>query len=95
MYLDRDSATKFLREHSDERARAILEEYRWPGGRITCPLCNSWRPIYKESRNGVSGYYRCPAQHKTDVLEDTASPIVFTVRTGTILARSHLPSYAC
>lgn len=84
-------ATDFLKHHDDDRARTILEIYRWPAGRITCPLCNSWQPIYPETRGGTPGYYRCPASHEADAKRTSGGHLVFTVKTGTILQRSHLP----
>ena len=78
-----------FRENAEERARLILEKFRWPDGKPTCPKCGSQRPIYKQSRQGVQGYYRCPALHPHP--SGTAKPFVFTVRTGTLLERSHVP----
>ena len=58
-----------------ESARLYLEARLWPNG-VKCPICASGERI------GVrkSGYYRCNA-----CSED------FTVRTGTIFERSHVP----
>lgn len=75
------------RENAAEQARNILEHFRWPDGRPVCPECGSDQPIYKQTRKGVEGYYRCPSQHS----HPTGRPVVFTVRTGTLLERSHLP----
>jgi len=58
-----------------ETARVYLESRLWPNG-PTCPVCASGERI--TTRKG--GYYRCNACH-----ED------FTVRTGTIFERSHIP----
>ena len=58
-----------------EAARVYMEGKRWPDGAI-CPGCNEPKRI--TTRKG--GYYRCNAC-KTD----------FTVRTGTIFERSHIP----
>jgi transposase-like protein len=58
-----------------ESARAYLEARLWPNGAI-CPVCGLGERI--TTRKG--GYYRCNAC-KTD----------FTVRTGTIFERSHIP----
>lgn len=58
-----------------EAARLYIEKRRWPRG-ASCPNCNETKRI--TARKG--GYYRCnPCQ------ED------FTVRTGTIFERSHVP----
>jgi len=58
-----------------EAARVYLEARRWPNG-PACPVCNKGDRI--TARAG--GYYRCNA-----CKED------FTVRTGTIFERSHVP----
>jgi transposase-like protein len=58
-----------------EHARAYLEARRWPGGTV-CPHCNSGERITPRA----GGYYRCGA-----CVED------FTVRTGTVFERSHVP----
>lgn len=58
-----------------EAARVYLESRLWPDG-PRCPVCQSGERI--TVRKG--GYYRCNA-----CKED------FTVRTGTIFERSHVP----
>lgn len=58
-----------------ETARLYLESRLWPDG-VTCPVCKKGERI--TTRKG--GYYRCNA-----CAED------FTVRTGTIFERSHVP----
>jgi transposase-like protein len=58
-----------------ETARKYLEARLWPNG-ATCPVCGLGERI--TARKG--GYYRCN-QCKED----------FTVRTGTIFERSHVP----
>src|SRR5580700_5324832 len=58
-----------------ETARRVLEERLWPNG-PRCPVCGLGERI--TARKG--GYYRCN-QCKED----------FTVRTGTIFERSHVP----
>lgn len=58
-----------------ETARLYLESRLWPNG-VTCPVCKKGDRI--TTRKG--GYYRCNA-----CAED------FTVRTGTIFERSHVP----
>lgn len=74
------SAYEFLKKFPDENAaRAYLESHRWNGSPI-CPKCGSAGKMHKQSRKGVEGYYRC-----ADCLS------VFTVRTGTIFERSHVP----
>jgi transposase-like protein len=58
-----------------ETAREYLESRLWPNG-PECPVCRSRERI--TTRTG--GYYRC-----------NACPETFTVRTGTIFERSHVP----
>ena len=58
-----------------ETARVYLESRLWPHG-VTCPTCSGQERI--TTRKG--GFYRCN-RCKTD----------FTVRTGTIFERSHVP----
>src|ERR1700686_537692 len=58
-----------------ESARVYLEGRLWPNG-VICPTCRAGERI--TTRNG--GYYRC-----------NAGQIDFTVRTGTIFERSHVP----
>jgi transposase-like protein len=56
-------------------ARTYLEGRRWPNGAV-CPACQEAKRITTRK----NGFYRCNAC-KTD----------FTVRTGTIFERSHIP----
>jgi transposase-like protein len=58
-----------------ESARHYLESRLWPDG-VTCPTCKKGERI--TIRKG--GYYRC-----------NACKLDFTVRTGTIFERSHVP----
>lgn len=58
-----------------EAARQYLESRLWPDG-VTCPTCKKMERI--TVRKG--GYYRC-----------NACQLDFTVRTGTIFERSHIP----
>jgi transposase-like protein len=58
-----------------DAARAYMESKRWPSGAV-CPACDEAKRI--GIRKG--GFFRCNAC-KTD----------FTVRTGTIFERSHVP----
>jgi transposase-like protein len=74
------STYEFLKKFQDDTtARKYLEAHRWHG-KPACPHCGSIRNMHKQSRDGVDGYYRCPDCRKT-----------FTVRTGTIFERSHVP----
>ncbi len=65
----------FNRFPDQESARSYMEAQRWPEGPI-CPHCQEGKRVHK--RKG--GYYRCNACR-----ED------FTVRTGTVMERSHIP----
>src|SRR6267154_2515572 len=58
-----------------ESARVYFEHRLWPDG-VKCPVCKSKERI--TARKG--GYYRC-----------NACSVDFTVRTGTIFERSHVP----
>lgn len=58
-----------------EAARAYIEARRWPQGTI-CPACGEAKRITTRK----DGFYRCNACKKD-----------FTVRTGTIFERSHIP----
>ena len=69
----------FKRFPNETTARAYLEKRRW-GGQPACPHCGNVGKMHKQSRKGVEGYYRCPE-----------CLTVFTVRTGTIFERSHVP----
>lgn len=59
----------------EDTARTYLESRLWRDG-VKCPICKSGERV------GVrkAGYYRCHRCRET-----------FTVRTGTILERSHVP----
>ena len=65
----------FKRFPDQTTARRYMEAQRWPYGPV-CPYCKEGERIH--SRKG--GYYRCNACR-----ED------FTVRTGTVMERSHIP----
>lgn len=68
---------EFLERFPDETAaRGYLEERRWHGAPV-CPHCNKGERVQVRK---VVGYFRCLA-----CKED------FTVRTGTIFERSHIP----
>lgn len=71
------STYEFLKRFPNaDAARAYLEERRWPKGAI-CPACGCVERIQTRK---LAGYFRC-LNCKTD----------FTVRTGTIFERSHVP----
>jgi len=65
----------FERFPDKEAARIYLEGRLWPNG-VICPVCKGGERITVRK----AGYYRCNACQ-----ED------FTVRTGTVMERSHIP----
>jgi transposase-like protein len=65
----------FERFPDKESARVYLESRLWPNG-VVCPVCKAGERITARK----AGYYRCNA-----CSED------FTVRTGTVMERSHIP----
>lgn len=65
----------FERFPDKESARVYLEGRLWPNG-VVCPVCKAGERITVRK----AGYYRCNA-----CSED------FTVRTGTVMERSHIP----
>jgi transposase-like protein len=62
-----------------DTARQYLEQLRWQGAPI-CPHCGESNRQCPENRDGTQGYFRCQQCRK-----------VYTVRTGTIFERSHVP----
>jgi transposase-like protein len=68
---------EFLQKFPNETAaRLYLEQRRWPTG-VACPHCGECERVQVRK---VAGYFRC-----LSCKED------FTVRTGTIMERSHIP----
>ncbi len=65
----------FERFPDQDTARCYMERQRWPNG-VWCPHCGEPKRI--GSRKG--GYYQC-----------NACMAVFTVRTRTVMERSHIP----
>jgi transposase-like protein len=64
--------------HDEAKATAHMEADRWPDG-VTCPLCGSDR-VHKMGGKTQAGMFVCyECENK------------FTVRTGTIFERSHIP----
>lgn len=61
----------------EETARTYLESRIWPNGPV-CPDCHTQASITKRK----AGYYRCNV---------CAPKLDFTVRTGTVMERSHVP----
>jgi len=71
------SLYELIKRFPDERAaRLHIEAVRWKGEPV-CPHCKSKERIQTRK---VEGYYRC-----------LACKLDFTVRTGTIFGRSHIP----
>ena len=67
--------------HDEDAARRHLEAIRWPDGQPICPLCgvtDQSRPVKGNSMG--PGYFYCVACQSK-----------FTVRTGTVYERSHIP----
>ena len=68
--------------HDEDKARQFLEAERWPDG-VNCPFCGALdhvRPLDKDGAMGP-GWYYCNACDQQK----------FTVRTGSIMERSHVP----
>lgn len=71
------SAYQFHKKFPDEpSARKYIEDKRW-NGKPRCPHCGAVERIQTRK---VEGYYRC-----------LACKVDFTVRTGTVFERSHVP----
>jgi len=66
----------FRRIPDKEAARVYLESRLWPNGPV-CPICKSGERVVKIK---LVGFYRCHACRE-----------VFSVRTGTVMERSHIP----
>jgi transposase-like protein len=62
-----------------EAARLHIENVRW-SGKPVCPRCHADAKQYAQNRKGEPGYYVCASCEKN-----------YTVRTGTIFERSHVP----
>ena len=64
---------------TEVEAKRYLEEKRW-NGKPVCPHCGKDHKQYRFTKDGVEGYYLCSFCKKN-----------YTVRTGTIFERSHVP----
>jgi len=64
---------------NEESARLHIERIRW-NGKPVCPRCNADTKQYPQNRKNKPGYYEC-----------SVCELVYTVRTGTIFERSHIP----
>jgi transposase-like protein len=77
---------KLAQDYSDEdKARALLESWRWPGGKPICPHCKfdeSYKVTSKpDTKNKVrKGLYYCAACRKP-----------YTATVGTVMEDSHVP----
>jgi transposase-like protein len=69
--------------HDEAAARKHLENVRWPDGKPTCPLCG----VMGEAR-ALKGKSMGPGWFYCEACQDK-----FTVRTGTVYERSHIPLY--
>ena len=65
--------------YDEDKAREWLEQARWPNGPI-CPHCGSVRPSRMGGTSGRPGLFHCA---------DCRGQ--FTVRTGQVMERSHIP----
>lgn len=65
--------------HDENKARRWLEAARWPNGPV-CPHCGSLRPARMGGTSGRPGLFHCPDCRRQ-----------FTVRTGQVMERSHVP----
>jgi len=65
--------------HNEDKALAHIEASRWPNGEVTCPLCGADRIRRMEGKT-QAGMFLC-----NDCRQK------FTVRTGTVMERSHVP----
>ncbi len=71
------SAYQFFKRFPDaQTTRQYIEACRWPSGAF-CPTCNGADRVQTRRR---PGFYRC-----------LACRLDFTVRTGTVMERSHVP----
>ena len=67
--------------HDEEKARSFFENERWPHG-VVCPFCNARDHVSRLNGKSMGvGYYYCNACDQKK----------FTVRTGSVMERSHIP----
>lgn len=65
--------------HDEAEAAAHIERSRWPNGEVTCPLCGADR-VHRMGGKTQAGMFLCNACRGK-----------FTLRTGTVMERSHVP----
>lgn len=64
----------------EDKAREVIEASRWPNGAV-CPYCSKSEPVKALGGKSMGpGWYHCSECRKK-----------FTVRTGTLYERSHIP----
>jgi len=66
--------------HDDEAARKHLETIRWPNGAVTCPHCGA-----TDQARALAGKSMGPGWFYCAACKDK-----FTVRTGSVMERSHI-----
>jgi len=67
--------------HDEDKAREFFEKERWPTG-VICPFCEKGEAVSKLAGKSMGpGWYYCNACDQKK----------FTVRTGTVMERSHIP----
>jgi transposase-like protein len=67
--------------HDEEKARQFLESERWPHGPV-CPFCGGFDDVRALANGSMGpGWYYCNACDQQK----------FTVRTGSVMERSHVP----
>jgi transposase-like protein len=69
----------FKKFPTENKARIYFEKLRWPKGLNECPFCNANKSRLRKRKTMKSGFYRC-----------LDCKIEFTVRTGTVMQRSHI-----
>jgi transposase-like protein len=67
---------------NETKAIEHMENDRWPGGEVTCPLCGVVGEARKMGGKTQAGMFLCNACRGK-----------FTVRTGTVFERSHIPMH--
>lgn len=65
--------------HDEAKAAAHIERSRWPTGEINCPLCGSLN-VRRMGGKTQAGMFQCNGCRDK-----------FTIRTGTVMERSHVP----
>lgn len=67
--------------HDEDKAREFFERERWPDG-VVCPFCDKREGVSRLNGKSMgSGWYYC----------NSCDQKKFTVRTGSVMERSHIP----